>query len=80
MTRLLYIAHMAGTSRFVSACGRPSTSQLVWSILFFVLLSLERVVARQWELAPALRFLLPLAPLAAGFFYMRAMVADFRRQ
>jgi hypothetical protein len=71
---------MATSPRRFAGCGRPSASQLAWSIAFFVLLSVERVLARRLELPDAVRYLLPVAPLAAGFFYMRSMVADFRRQ
>jgi hypothetical protein len=44
---------------------------------FFVLLSVERVLVRRVEMPAPARAVLPLA---AGLFYMRSMVTDFRRQ
>ena len=79
MTSLLYIAGMSFT-RFVTRCGRPSASQIVWSVVFFSLVVVEGAVAKRVQLPEAVRLLLPVAPMVAGFFYMRSAVRDTRRQ
>jgi hypothetical protein len=61
-------------------CGKPSVSQMVWAVAFFLLLAIVQVVLRRVELPAGARYLLPIAPLGAGFFYMRSMVTDTRRQ
>lgn len=66
--------------RWASGCGRPSVSQIVWSVVFFSLIVVEGAVARLVALPGAVRAVLPVAPLVAGFFYMRAAVKDTRRQ
>jgi hypothetical protein len=43
-------------------------------------LGVERVLMRRLQLPSAVRYALPLAPLLAGFFYMRSIVADIRGQ
>ena len=64
----------------LARCGRPSVSQMVWAVAFFLLLAIVQVVLRRVELPTGARYLLPLAPLGAGFLYMRSMVTDTRRQ
>jgi hypothetical protein len=79
MESFLYITRMQ-TPRQAAGCGRPSVAQIVWSVVFFSLVVVEGMVAKRVELPGAVRALLPVAPLVAGFFYMRAAVADTRRQ
>jgi hypothetical protein len=64
----------------LARCGKPSRSQVVWGAAFFLLLAVVQVVLRRLELTAGAKYLLPLAPLGAGFFYMRSMVTDTRRQ
>jgi len=64
----------------VTGCGRPSAAQLSWAIAFGVSLGVGIAVLRHLTVPPAARYLLPAVPLAIGFFYLRAMVRDMRRQ
>lgn len=79
MVSLLYFRDMPSFLR-LARCGRPSTSQMVWGVAFFILLAIVQVVLRRVELPTAARYVLPLAPLASGFLYIRSMIRDTRRQ
>ena len=63
-----------------SGCGRPSARQMLWAIVFGISLTVGTAVLRHLQLPAAVRYLIPAVPLLVGFFYMRAMVADIRRQ
>jgi hypothetical protein len=55
-------------------------SQLFWSMAFFVSLGLGTVALHRLPLPPAGRYLVPIIPMVAGFFYIRAMVRDIHSQ
>ncbi len=64
----------------VLGCGRPSTLQLVWAVVFGVTLSLGIAVLRHLTLPTAVRYLVPFVPLFAGIEYILVMVRDTGRQ
>jgi hypothetical protein len=66
--------------RSVAGCGRPSGRQIIWAIVFGASLSFGIAVLRHFPVPPVVRYLIPVIPLVSGVFYMRAMVADTRRQ
>ncbi len=61
-------------------CGRPSTRQIVWSIVFGVSLGVGNAVLRYLSVPSALRVVIPAIPLVAGLVYILSMVSDIRRQ
>src|SRR5713101_6909496 len=63
-----------------NGCARISMSQLFWSMAFFVSLGLGTVALHRLPLPPAGRYLVPIIPMVAGFFYIRAMVRDIHSQ
>jgi hypothetical protein len=73
---------MATITQRVRHCGlgQSSTEQLVWSLLFFGSLSVVAVVTRHLSLPFGVKLVLPGCPLVAGFFYIRALIRDIRRQ
>jgi hypothetical protein len=64
----------------VKGCGRPSSRQLFWSLVFAVSLILGTVILRYLTLPAAVRYLVPAVPLLAGLLFVRAMVRDIQRQ
>jgi hypothetical protein len=72
-----YIEAVAPAKRRpLSACGRPSATQVYWGLAFFVTLFACMFVNRYFVLATPFRQMAPLVPLAAGAFYMRAFIRD----
>ena len=76
-----YIGSSAPAKRRpLNACGRPSAAQVYWGLAFFVTLIAGVLVARNFVLATPFRQIVPLVPLAAGAFYMRAFIRDIHAQ
>ena len=66
--------------RIFTACGRASTSQLVWSAAFAAELIIFVYILKHWDLPLAVRYLLPILTFGVGAQYIRVMVRDIRRQ
>ncbi|HKV82329.1 MAG TPA: hypothetical protein VJP02_29550 [Candidatus Sulfotelmatobacter sp.] len=55
-------------------------SQISWSAGFFSSLGLGVIALHRLALPPAIRYLVPIVPLVAGSFYIRALIRDIRGQ